>query len=463
MFIAILYFTLSEIVIPNVRSSSTQAAESDPTDVNHLVFGIASTGKSWPKRKDYVKLWWNKNIKGCVFVDNLPPEQNDSDDFAPPLCVSEDTSKFLYTYKRGLRSAIRVARVVKEIVGLNNHSNVRWYVFGDDDTVFFPENLVKTLSKYDHRLWYYVGAYSENYEGSYAFGFGMAFGGGGFAISASLANVLYEVFDSCIERYSHLYGSDARVFSCISELGVGLTYEPGFHQVDLSGNIFGLLAAHPLSLLLSLHHLDLVEPIFPQMTTSKSVQHLFEAASVDSQRILQRTVCYDKQSSRTISVSWGYAVQIFQNNELLPDILRVQETFKPWRKNLPYAGIYTFSTTRIHPDPCERPAIFYLNNVSSDKDSIISNYTKSFRDCSNDTISLKNLEVVKVVAKKLELDTKQLQSPRRQCCDVLQSNSGQNEEAFSKDSSYDSLFSDDDVEGDQATTSMPFFSCGMNF
>ncbi|KAI5412742.1 uncharacterized protein LOC127083330 [Lathyrus oleraceus] len=437
--ISILFFTPSKIPILDVGSSLQQTTDSDPTDVNHLVFGIASTGKSWADRKKYVKLWWNKIIKGCVFVDNLPPEQNDSDDSVPPLCVSEDTSKFLYTCKGGLRSAIRVARIVKEIVGLNNHSNVRWYVFGDDDTVFFPENLVKTLSKYDHRLWYYVGAYSENYEGSYVFGFGMAFGGGGFAISASLANVLYEVFDSCIERYSHLYGSDARVFSCISELGVGLTYEPGFHQVDLSGNIFGLLASHPLSLLLSLHHLDLVEPIFPQMTTSKSLQHLFEAANVDSLRILQQTVCYDKQFSRTISVSWGYAVQIFQYNELLPNILRVRETFRPWRENLPFAGVYTFSTTKIQKDSCERPTIFYLDNVSSGKDGIVSNYTKSFRNCSKDNTSLKNLEVIKVVTKKLDLNTKQVQTLRRQCCDVLHSNSSQLMEIAIRECRYEEL------------------------
>ncbi|XP_058776821.1 uncharacterized protein LOC131651172 [Vicia villosa] len=336
--------------------------------------------------------------------DNVTSQQafkrNDTDDSVPPLCVSEDTSKFHYTFKGGLRSAIRVARVVKEIVGLDNNSNVRWYVFGDDDTIFFPENLAKTLSKYHHKLWYYVGAYSENYEGSYVVGFRMAFGGGGFAISASLANVLYKVFDSCIERYSHLYGSDARVFSCIAELGVGLTYEPGFHQVDLSGNIFGLLAAHPLSLLLSLHHPELVEPIFSQMTVSNSLQHLFEAANVDSQRIVQQTVCYDKQFLRTISVSWDYAVQIFQNNQLLPDVLRVRETFKP----------------------CERPC----------------NYTKSFLDCSNNNTSLKNLEVVKVITKKLDLDTKQLQSPRRQCCDV-HSNSSQLLEIAIRECKYEEL------------------------
>lgn len=225
----VLLFTTSKIDV--FSSSEPQVSDPDPTSIDHLVFGIASTGTSWPKRNEYAKLWWNKTMKGCVFVDNLPPEDNTGGIFLPPLCVSEDTSQFPFTYKPGgLRSAIRVARVVKETVALN-YSGVRWYVFGDDDTVFFPENLVKTLSKYDHRLWYYVGAYSESYEGTQTFGFGMAFGGGGFAISSSLAKVLAKVFDSCIQRYSHLYGSDARVYSCIAELGVGLTYEPGFHQV----------------------------------------------------------------------------------------------------------------------------------------------------------------------------------------------------------------------------------------
>lgn len=106
-------------------------------------------------------------------------------------------------------------------------------MFGDDDTVFFPDNLVKTLSKYDHRLWYYIGANSESFMQNKFFSFNMAYGGAGFAISYPLAKVLTKVFDSCLERYPHLYGSDARISSCLAELGVGLTQEPGFHQVCL--------------------------------------------------------------------------------------------------------------------------------------------------------------------------------------------------------------------------------------
>lgn len=218
--------------LKNIYSQNHVYDES--TTIDHIVFGIASSGSSWPNRKEYVKLWWNNiTMKGCVFVDTLPNSTEDEKDNAtlPSLCVSENTSRFRYTCRGGMRSAIRVARVVKEIVALMNHSHVRWYVFGDDDTVFFPWNLVKTLSKYDHGLWYYVGANSESYKQNWFFGFGMGYGGAGFAISSSLARVLAKVFDSCIERYPNLYGSDARIYSCITELGVGLTQEPGFHQV----------------------------------------------------------------------------------------------------------------------------------------------------------------------------------------------------------------------------------------
>jgi hypothetical protein len=223
----------SKLLLHLHNSSSQDVSITTNTTLDNIVFGIASSKSSWTKRKEYVKLWWKTNaMKGCVFMDSLPSNEDDPSSL-PPLCVSEDTSRFRYTCKGGLRSAIRVARVVVETVALN-HSDVKWYVFGDDDTVFFPENLVKTLSKYDHELWYYIGAHSEIYEQNRIFGFGMAFGGAGFAISSSLAKVLAKVFDSCLERYPHLYGSDGRVYSCLAELGVGLTHEPGFHQVIFS-------------------------------------------------------------------------------------------------------------------------------------------------------------------------------------------------------------------------------------
>ncbi|KAJ6683502.1 hypothetical protein OIU85_007213 [Salix viminalis] len=356
-----------------VHINSSSGNVHDPTTLDHIVFGIASNKISWPRRKD---------------------------SSLPPVCISEDTSRFRYTFRNGLRSAIRVARVVFETVALN-HSDVRWFVFGDDDTVFLPENLNRQ------------------------FGFEMAFGGGGFAISYPLAKVLARVFDACIERYPHLYGSDSRIYSCLAELGVGLTHEPGFHQFDIRGDSFGLLTSHPLAPLVSLHHLDHVDPIFPNMTTMNSAEHFFEAVNIDSQRVLQRTVCYDRWFGWTFSVSWGYAVEVYSNHVFLPDILPVQQTFRQWKRGDGLARVYTFNTREPHPDLCRRPTIFFLDHASSGRDRITSLYKKSFANCSNDMAPPRKLEEIKVYSQKLDLSDKQLRAPRRQCCDVLPPSSGE--------------------------------------
>ncbi|EEF46670.1 transferase, transferring glycosyl groups, putative [Ricinus communis] len=235
---------------------------STPTTRHHLLFSIASSSSSFTRREPYLRLWYNPNsTRAFAFLD-VNTSSLSVDPTLPPVIISKDTSRFPYTFKGGLRSAIRVARVVKEAVD-KNVPDIRWFVFGDDDTVFFVDSLVKTLSFYDHNKWYYIGSNSESYEQNMKYSFDMGFGGGGFVISYSLAKVLARVLDSCLVRYGHLYGSDARVFSCLAELGVGLTHEPGFHQVDMRGNLFGMLSAHPLSPLLSLHHLDAADPLFP--------------------------------------------------------------------------------------------------------------------------------------------------------------------------------------------------------
>ncbi|KAK6919401.1 Protein of unknown function DUF604 [Dillenia turbinata] len=101
-----------------------------------------------------------------------------------------------------------------------NHFDMRWFVFRDKDTVFFPENMVQTLSNYNHQLWYYIGTDSEIYKQNRL-----------FAISYPLSKVVAKVFDSCLERCPHLYGSDDRIYARLAELGIGLTHAPSFHQV----------------------------------------------------------------------------------------------------------------------------------------------------------------------------------------------------------------------------------------
>ncbi|CAA2980657.1 ATP-dependent DNA ligase ykoU [Olea europaea subsp. europaea] len=384
-----------------------------PLSVHDLLFSIASSSSSLPRRIPYIRLWCDPisaHNNTFIFLDR-PTTEPTNPSSIPPIVLSSKSSP-------NLPSGYRIALIVKDAVTLDI-PNIHWYVFGDDDTVFFTENLVRILSKYDHNRWYYIGYGSESFEQNDKFFFNMAFGGGGFAISAPLARVLARVLDSCLDRYPHLYGSDARIFACLSELGVGLTPEPGFHQVDVRGNLFGFLAAHPLSPLLSLHHMEAVEPIFPGMSRIQSLEHLFKAIQVDPAKVLQQTVCYDHTNSLTISIAWGYAVQIYEGNKLLLDILSLQKSFRPWRrgKNVD-SSHYMFNTREFPRDPCKRPAVFFMDTVVSDTNQVWTSYTKRDVDSCVRLKAIEKLKVIRVLSPKLDFDIEQLKTPRRHCCDI---------------------------------------------
>ncbi|XP_055824061.1 uncharacterized protein LOC129892509 [Solanum dulcamara] len=405
---------------PNPNFSKTPSIPTN-LSISHIFFSIAASSSSFSLRLPYINLWYKPNSTNVVVFLDDPISSSTLSVSSPPILVSSDTSKFPYSFPSGRRSAIRIARIVKDTFDLVknvNFTDTRWFIFGDDDTIFFTDNLVRVLSKYDCEKWYYVGYNSESYEQNEKNSFDMAFGGGGFALSAPLAKGLARVLDSCLMRYPHLYGSDSRIFSCVAELGVRLTREPGFHQVDVRGELFGILAAHPLSPLLSLHHLDAVEPLFPGMTRIQAVDHLFKAVHADPARILEQTVCYDKSNLLTVSVAWGYAVQVFEGNELLPDLLSLQRTFRPWKRGKNVSASYMFNT-RVNPsDPCKKPDVFFLQNVLSSRDGIWTEYTRhNVRKCvgSNPT---KQLVKIRVFSQKLAVDVEQLKAPRRPCCDI---------------------------------------------
>ncbi|GAB2276813.1 hypothetical protein Dimus_011527, partial [Dionaea muscipula] len=111
------------------------------------------------------------------------------------------------------RSAVRIARIVSEAINMSL-PDVRWFVFGDDEHRLLPQQSVKTPSKYDHELWYYVGIDYESFDRIETLGSIWRIGARGFALSSSLAKVLGKVLDSCLERYPHVFGSDGGIHSC---------------------------------------------------------------------------------------------------------------------------------------------------------------------------------------------------------------------------------------------------------
>jgi hypothetical protein len=199
--------------------------------LHNLLFCIGGgQPQVWQRRKELIKLWWKPRLmRGFVWLDEPvisvdPPEQ------LPVLMVSEDSSSFKYTHPMGSPSGVRIARILLETFRLGL-PDVHWFILADDDTIFSTDNLLRVLSKYDAREMYYVGGYSESHFQNFIFSYNMAYGGAGIAISYPLAEALVSIYDDCIQRYAYLYGSDDRLHACVTELGVPITKEPGFHQV----------------------------------------------------------------------------------------------------------------------------------------------------------------------------------------------------------------------------------------
>lgn len=356
--------------IDHVSNTNTPFEEEstplEETNISHIVFGIGASAKLWKQRKEYIKLWWRPNeMRGVVWLDQKVKNDTFDENSLPLLRISKDTSRFKYKNPKGHRSAIRISRIVSETLRLGI-KGVRWFVMGDDDTFFVAENLVKVLQKYDHNQFYYIGSSSESHLQNIYFSYNMAYGGGGFAISYPLAVALEKMQDRCIQRYPGLYGSDDRIQACMAEMGVPLTKEKGFHQFDVYGNLFGLLAAHPLAPLVSLHHLDVVEPIFPNVSRVQALKRLKKPMSLDPDGLMQQSICYDKTRTWTISVSWGYAVQIFRGIFSAREMEMPARTFLNWYKRADYTA-YPFNTRPVSRNVCQKPFVYYLSHAVYDE------------------------------------------------------------------------------------------------
>ncbi|CAN0874930.1 hypothetical protein LINGRAHAP2_LOCUS10536 [Linum grandiflorum] len=394
---------------PSKRSSSIGYG----TELKHLVFGVAASADLWETRKEYVKVWWrSRYTRAIVWMDRPVVNSSSSFDGLPEIMISGDTSEFKYSNRQGHRSALRISRVVSETLKLGL-KDVRWFVMGDDDTVFVPENVARILNKYDHHQYYYVGSSSESHIQNIYFSYNMAYGGGGFAISYPLALELAKVQDKCIQRYPGLYGSDDRIHACMAELGY-----------DVYGDLLGLLAAHPVAPLASLHHLDIVEPIFPGKSRVDALHQLFQSVRIDSASVIQQSICYDRDRYWSISVSWGYAVQVWRG-VISPRELEVPtRTFQNWYRRSDYTA-YSFNTRPVTKHPCLQPFVFYMSTTRLDRSrkktlGVYYRHKAPSPYCRWKMASPEKINSIVVI--KSPDHQRWKKSPRRDCCRVLPTN-----------------------------------------
>ncbi|GAU26523.1 hypothetical protein TSUD_361560 [Trifolium subterraneum] len=141
--------------------------------------------------------------------------------------------------------------------------------------------------------------------------------------------------------------------------------------------------------------------------------------SLDPAGLIQQSICYDKTRTWTISVSWGYAVQIFRGTFSAREMEMPARTFLNWYKRADYTA-YPFNTRPVSRNVCQNPFIYYLSNVvyDEDTDETASRYVRvqSNPDCKwkmEDPSQIKTVVVYKKPNPHL-WD----KSPRRNCCKV---------------------------------------------
>eukprot|EP00698_Gefionella_okellyi_P001529 TRINITY_DN11462_c0_g1_i1.p1 TRINITY_DN11462_c0_g1~~TRINITY_DN11462_c0_g1_i1.p1 ORF type:complete len:400 (-),score=74.18 TRINITY_DN11462_c0_g1_i1:64-1263(-) len=210
--------------------------------------------------------------------------------------------------------------------------HVRWFVFCDDDTFLFLHNLADVLQRYDSSEAVYLGNWSESLSQLQQHG-RLAFGGGAVVLSRPAMKMLVAAMSECRQRYWHAYSGDLQTFWCLADMGVTLTRERGFHQVDMLGSIRGWLEAEAgVVSPVSLHHLYAVDPIYSVgITMDATMLRLYQTtANSHQQRLfLRRFTLSSVQHSAVIALSYGYSIRVLPLRPL-SHLLRSELTFKPW-------------------------------------------------------------------------------------------------------------------------------------
>ncbi|KAK0586734.1 hypothetical protein LWI29_011482 [Acer saccharum] len=407
-----------------IRNRNRNRSHKEELSLKHIVFGIAGSSHLWKHRKQFLRLWWlPKDMRGHVWLEEKVPS-HEIDDSLPPVMVSEDISSFRYTNPTGHPSGLRISRILTETFRLGL-PDVRWFVLGDDDTIFNSANLVAVLSKYDPTEMVYIGTPSESHSANTYFSHSMAFGGGGIAISYPLAEALSVIHDACIDRYPKLYGSDDRLHACITELGIPLTIEHGFHQWDIRGNAHGLLSSHPIAPFVSIHHVEAVDPLYPGLTSLDSLKLFTKAMKADPRSFLQRSTCYDWAGRHTISVSLGYVVQVFPNIVLPHELERSEKTYSAWNR-ISHRNEFDFDTRDPYRSVCKRPALFFLNDMERQGNVTVGSYLRAtgkdnFKRkvfCFPRLPPLRHIKNIQVLGYPLRKNWHL--APRRLCCKINQ-------------------------------------------
>ena len=132
-------------------------------------------------------------------------------------------------------------------------------------------------------------------------------------------------------------------------------------QFDIYGDPLGLMAAHPLTPLLSIHHLDVIAPIFPGLSKLEGVRKLMKAAKAEQASMLQQTITYGRQRRYSFSISTGYVVRVYRGFMAPWELEEVPRTFLSWYGDKARSH-FPFNIREIPSDPCKQATLFFMKD-----------------------------------------------------------------------------------------------------
>ncbi|UJR08690.1 hypothetical protein I4U23_012948 [Adineta vaga] len=300
-------------------------------DVEQLYFALTTNTKRILKTIHFLKFWATLPGIKCLIVF-------EKEDFLKNRNITEllmregipcriIVSNVKYYEKRYLQ----LFHYAWESQNMNESNAIQWFAVGDDDTIWFIDNLLDTLRQYDSSQNIYLGNISDRkrqiiYHGSF-----FAYGGGGILLSRPLT-LLYSkhIHKSNYFLNTKAYGGDGMIGKYIADiLKVNLTGNIHFLQMDHFGDMTGYLESG-IDGFVSFHHMYSLWQPFPnnfKNDINKTMHILKIGYNTFERNFLKRYVRFNRKLNQTFLLTLGYSFSIFNRILSITELDQVENTW----------------------------------------------------------------------------------------------------------------------------------------
>jgi hypothetical protein len=301
-------------------------------NIEEIYFLLTTNTKRIRRTINFIKFWSKSSNVKCLIVfeekDFLGSEGIKEYIQSNEISCQIKTSNIKRYEERDFQL---VQLAWNDIKKLNKSKNISWFAIGDDDTIWFINNLLKTLEEYNSSKLIYLGNISDRNESIQRHGNDYAYGGGGILLSKPLIQLINQYYQQCQKLFFNLLGGDQILGKCITQLlNINLTINKHFHQIDLQGNIQGFLQSG-INGLVTLHHMfSLWEP-FPEehFKYEKDILNTIQLAYYTfHQLFFQRFFKRNFQSNQTLLLTIGYSFTLFNRILSLEELNQVEITWE---------------------------------------------------------------------------------------------------------------------------------------